>query len=59
MPMTFEGKVTITAIKGKTQNESRNLVAVFFANKQLGSNGGGFYGADSANNVKPQFYQKQ
>ena len=30
--MTFEGKVTITAIKGKTQNESRDPVAVFFRN---------------------------
>ena len=48
-PMTFDGKVTITAIKGKTQNESRDPVAVFFAIKQLGTNGGGFYGANSAN----------
>ncbi len=47
-PMTFEGKDTITTLQGDTINVSRGPVAGFVAIKQLGTNGGGFYGPNSA-----------
>lgn len=47
-PMTFEGKYTITTLQGDTTSVSRGPVAAFVAIKQLGTNGGGFFGANSA-----------
>ena len=55
-PMTFEGKDTIITLEGKTQNVSRGPVAAFVAIKQLGTNGGGFYGANSANPMENPNY---
>lgn len=55
-PMTFEGKDTITTLEGQTQNVSRGPVAAFVAIKQLGTNGGGFYGANSANPMENPNY---
>ena len=55
-PMTFEGKDTITTLEGHTQNISRGPVAAFVAIKQLGTNGGGFYGANSANPMENPNY---
>ncbi|WP_309640622.1 potassium-transporting ATPase subunit KdpA [Flavobacterium sp.] len=55
-PMTFEGKDTITTLEGKTQNISRGPVAAFVAIKQLGTNGGGFYGPNSANPMENPNY---
>lgn len=46
-PMTFEGKDTITTLQGDTVQVSRGPVAAFVAIKQLGTNGGGFYGPNS------------
>lgn len=43
-PMTFGGSVTATTLEGVTQTISRGPVAAFVAIKQLGSNGGGFFG---------------
>ena len=48
MPMTFEGKDTITNLQGDTVHVSRGPVAAFVAIKQLGTNGGGFFGPNSA-----------
>jgi K+-transporting ATPase ATPase A chain len=46
MPMTLEGKDTITHFaRTKTVQISRGPVAAFVAIKQLGTNGGGFFGA--------------
>lgn len=55
-PMTFEGKDTITTLEGNEQNVSRGPVAAFVAIKQLGTNGGGFYGPNSANPMENPSY---
>ncbi len=55
-PMTFEGKDHITTVEGKTQDVSRGPVAAFVAIKQLGTNGGGFYGPNSANPMENPNY---
>ena len=55
-PMTFAGKDTITTLEGQTQNVSRGPVAAFVAIKQLGTNGGGFYGPNSANPMENPNY---
>lgn len=47
-PMTFEGKDTTTNLQGDTIQVSRGPVAAFVAIKQLGANGGGFFGPNSA-----------
>lgn len=47
-PMTFEGKDIITNVQGDTVQVSRGPVAAFVAIKQLGTNGGGFFGPNSA-----------
>jgi len=48
MPMTFEGKDKIVTLEGNEQLISRGFVAAFVAIKQLGTNGGGFFGVNSA-----------
>lgn len=55
-PMTFEGKEIITTLEGNEQNVSRGPVAAFVAIKQLGTNGGGFYGPNSANPMENPNY---
>ena len=47
-PMTFEGKDSITNLQGDTVQVSRGPVAAFVAIKQIGTNGGGFVGPNSA-----------
>lgn len=47
-PMTFEGKDTVVSLQGDTVQVSRGPVAAFVAIKHLGTNGGGFFGANSA-----------
>ncbi len=47
-PMTFEGKDHITSMQGDSIQVSRGPVAAFVAIKQLGTNGGGFFGPNSA-----------
>ena len=48
VPMTFEGKDTITNLQGDKVEVSRGPVAAFVAIKHLGTNGGGFFGPNSA-----------
>ncbi|HLO53783.1 MAG TPA: potassium-transporting ATPase subunit KdpA [Saprospiraceae bacterium] len=55
-PMTFDGKDTIITMEGDTQQVSRGPVAAFVAIKQLGTNGGGFYGPNSANPMENPSY---
>lgn len=56
-PMTLEGKDTITNLQGDTVQVSRGPVAAFVAIKQLGTNGGGFYGPNSAHPLEnPGFF---
>jgi potassium-transporting ATPase potassium-binding subunit len=47
-PMTMKGKDTLTSLQGDTMQVSRGPVAAFVAIKQLGTNGGGFFGPNSA-----------
>ncbi len=47
-PMTFEGKDTIVNLQGDTTQVSRGPVAAFVAIKHVGTNGGGFFGVNSA-----------
>lgn len=56
VPMTFEGKDKITTLEGREQSISRGPVAAFVAIKQLGTNGGGFYGPNSANPMENPDY---
>lgn len=55
-PMTFEGKDTITTLEGAEQNVSRGPAAAFIAIKQLGTNGGGYYGPNSTNPMENPNY---
>ncbi|NLR79100.1 potassium-transporting ATPase subunit KdpA [Chitinophaga eiseniae] len=48
MPASFAGKDTLVTMQGDTVNVSRGPVAGFVAIKHLGTNGGGFFGANSA-----------
>ncbi|MBC9813896.1 potassium-transporting ATPase subunit KdpA [Crocinitomicaceae bacterium CZZ-1] len=47
-PMTFEGKDTMTTLQGNTVEVSTGPVAAFVPIKHVGTNGGGFFGVNSA-----------
>ncbi len=47
-PMTFAGKDTITSLQGDTVQVSTGPAAAFVAIKHIGTNGGGFFGANAA-----------
>lgn len=47
-PMTFAGKDQITSLQGDTVNVSTGPAAGFVAIKHVGTNGGGFFGANGA-----------
>ncbi|MBN9381070.1 MAG: potassium-transporting ATPase subunit KdpA [Chitinophagaceae bacterium] len=47
-PMTFKGKDQFISMQGDTVHVSRGPAAAMVAIKQLGTNGGGFFGANSA-----------
>lgn len=55
-PMTFEGKDSITTLEGAEQQISRGPAAAFIAIKQLGTNGGGYYGPNSTNPMENPNY---
>jgi len=55
-PMTFEGKDSITTLQGNTTEVSRGPAAVFIAIKHIGTNGGGFFGANSAHPLENPTY---
>lgn len=55
-PMTFEGKDTITNLQGDKVDVSRGPVAAFVAIKHLGTNGGGFFGPNSAHPLENPNY---
>lgn len=46
-PMTLQGSAVATTLEGVTQTISRGPVAAVVAIKQLGTNGGGFFGPNS------------
>jgi potassium-transporting ATPase potassium-binding subunit len=47
-PMTLEGKDTMISMEGDTVQVSRGPAAAFVAIKHVGTNGGGFFGVNSA-----------
>ncbi|WP_294318605.1 potassium-transporting ATPase subunit KdpA [uncultured Chryseobacterium sp.] len=55
-PMTFEGKDHITTLEGQKADVSRGPAAAFIAIKHLGTNGGGFFGANSAHPLENPNY---
>ncbi|MBK9018068.1 MAG: potassium-transporting ATPase subunit KdpA [Saprospiraceae bacterium] len=55
-PMTFEGKDSMITMQGDTVQVSRGPVAAFVAIKQAGTNGGGFYGVNSAHPLENPDY---
>jgi potassium-transporting ATPase potassium-binding subunit len=56
MPMGFEGKDTITSLQGDTVQVSRGPVAAFVPIKHLGTNGGGYFGANSTHPLENPNY---
>ncbi len=46
VPMTLQGSAIATTLEGATQTIARGPVAAFLAIKQLGTNGGGFFGTN-------------
>lgn len=56
VPMTFEGKGTMTTLQGETVAVSRGPAAAFVAIKQLGTNGGGFFGVNSSHPLENPTY---
>lgn len=55
-PMTFKGKGQFVSLQGDTVNVSRGPSAAMVAIKQLGTNGGGFFGANSAHPLENPNY---
>lgn len=55
-PMTFEGKDHTTTLEGQKVDISRGPAAAFIAIKHLGTNGGGFFGTNSAHPLENPNY---
>lgn len=55
-PMTFEGKDKITTLQGASIEVSRGPAAAFIAIKHIGTNGGGFFGTNSAHPLENPTY---
>ncbi|MDO9263311.1 MAG: potassium-transporting ATPase subunit KdpA [Desulfosalsimonadaceae bacterium] len=57
VPMTLNGAVEVRTLEGALQTIARGPVAAFVAIKQLGTNGGGFFGPNSAHPFEnPSFF---
>jgi K+-transporting ATPase ATPase A chain len=56
VPMAFDGKDTMINLQGDTVQVSRGPVAAFVAIKQLGTNGGGFFGPNSTHPLENPGY---
>jgi len=55
-PMTFKGKDSFVSLQGDTVQVSRGPAAAMIAIKQLGTNGGGFFGVNSAHPLENPDY---
>lgn len=55
-PMGFDGKVSLTTLEGQEQVISQGPAAAIVAIKQLGTNGGGFFGANSSHPLENPDY---
>lgn len=57
MPITLQGAATATTLEGAAQTIARGPVAAFLSIKQLGSNGGGFFGPNATHPLEnPTFW---
>jgi K+-transporting ATPase ATPase A chain len=57
VPMTFDGAAVATTLEGAQQTIARGPAAAFVAIKQLGTNGGGFFGPNSTHPMEnPSFW---
>ncbi|WP_345900335.1 potassium-transporting ATPase subunit KdpA [Martelella sp. UBA3392] len=57
VPMTFDGAAVATTLEGVQQIIARGPVAAFVSIKQLGTNGGGFFGPNSTHPLEnPSFW---
>lgn len=57
MPMTFDGAAVAQTLEGATQTIARGPVAAFVAIKQLGTNGGGYFGPNCTHPLEnPNFW---
>ncbi len=59
VPMTLSGAVEATTLEGARQTIARGPVAAFVAIKQLGTNGGGFYGPNSTHPGEPNLLDER
>ncbi|MBS1656036.1 MAG: potassium-transporting ATPase subunit KdpA, partial [Bacteroidetes bacterium] len=55
-PMNFEGKAQYISLQGDTMHVSRGPAAAMIAIKQLGTNGGGYYGPNSSHPLENPNY---
>ncbi len=55
-PMNYEGKDQFISLQGDTVNVSRGPAAAMIAIKQLGTNGGGYFGVNSAHPLENPNY---
>ncbi|MGY9049297.1 potassium-transporting ATPase subunit A [Puniceibacterium antarcticum] len=57
VPMTLQGAAQAVTLEGATQTIARGPVAVFLAIKQLGTNGGGYFGPNATHPLEnPSFW---
>lgn len=57
VPMTFDGAAQVSTLEGAAQTIARGPAAAFVAIKQLGTNGGGFFGPNSTHPLEnPTFW---
>lgn len=57
LPMTFEPAAVVTTLEGATQTIARGPVAAMVAIKQIGTNGGGYFGPNSTHPLEnPTFW---
>ena len=55
-PMGFDGKIELTTLEGETQHISQGPAAAIVPIKQLGTNGGGYYGVNSSHPLENPTY---
>lgn len=56
MPMGFDGKMELTTLEGQTQQVSQGPTAAIVPIKQLGTNGGGYFGVNSSHPLENPTY---
>lgn len=55
-PMGFDGKMEVTTLEGQLQQVSQGPAAAIVPIKQLGTNGGGYFGVNSAHSLENPTY---